>query len=109
MILIIGGAYQGKRDFLKRRFPEAEHVVLSYQDEIGRNLRQGLDPVEEFMALFRKQPDMILTADLVGMGIVPIDKEEEEYREAVGRTLQIAAQCAKEVWNVVCGLGERIK
>ena len=38
-----------------------------------------------------------------------MDKQERIYREAVGRTMCMAASMAESVTRIVCGIGMRIK
>ena len=146
MILVIGGAYQGKRDFIMSRWkireeeisdcsqlqgaysprqqtgsiprtvsPDPEpgfgttRAVVNYQDQIRVQAVRGVDPQEALRTLIEQKPDLILCANEIGMGIVPMDRSEREYREAAGRTLCMAAQMADEVWRVICGIGERIR
>lgn len=56
-----------------------------------------------------KTPDMIFIMDEVGGGIVPIDKAERDYREAVGVVGCRLAKKAECVYQVVCGIGRVIK
>lgn len=56
----------------------------------------------------RQQPE-IVTMDEVGCGIVPLDKGERDYREAVGRAGQILAAHADTVYRMICGVPVRIK
>ena len=131
MILITGGAYQGKCEFLMRHWniaPEeicdmAEtgkpaggnepaggiRAVIHYQEAVRTQLKQGKDPAAELKELAARRPGIILAADEVGMGIVPLEREERDFREAAGRTMCLAAQMADEVWRVICGIPERIK
>ena len=131
MILITGGAYQGKCEFLMRHWniaPEeicdmAEtakpaggnepaggiRAVIHYQEAVRTQLKQGKDPAAELKELAAMRPGIILAADEVGMGIVPLEREERDFREAAGRTMCLAAQMADEVWRVICGIPERIK
>lgn len=48
-------------------------------------------------------------ADEVGCGIVPMEKSERDYREAVGHAGQMLAAAAAEVYRVQCGIAARIK
>ena len=143
MILITGGACQGKCEFLMRHWniapeeicdmAEAEEsavgnessgrnesavgnepavgirAVVHYQEAVRTQLEQGKDPAGELRKLAAKRPGLILAADEVGMGIVPLEREDRDFREAVGRTMCLAAQMADEVWRVICGIPERIK
>ncbi|MBR6156397.1 MAG: bifunctional adenosylcobinamide kinase/adenosylcobinamide-phosphate guanylyltransferase [Lachnospiraceae bacterium] len=124
MQLFIGGAFQGKREFMKQLTGAAETEIAEaasvsdtkeyraldhYHLRIRKQLEQGQDPVRELEQLLQEQPEIILLCDEVGMGIVPMDKRDREYREAVGRTMCVAAQKAEKVYRVICGIGEKIK
>lgn len=115
MILIIGGAYQGKAEFAKKLAasqiqegnPEPK-VVVNFHLLIKNLMEKGGDPdqyTEEFLA---KNPQ-IVTLDEVGCGIVPMEKEDRDYREAVGRAGQRLAMQAETVYRVICGIPVRIK
>ena len=123
MKLVIGGAYQGKRGFLMQRWDVCDReiadasacrdsdirAIVNYQNLIRQQMEQGLDPADELRQLAGRNPEIILCADEIGMGIVPVDRNERDFRETCGRTLCLAAQMADEVWRVICGIGERIK
>ena len=125
MKLVIGGAYQGKRELLMQKWNLCEgeiadmevcreldggiRAVSNYQELVRRQTEQGLDPAGELMQLAGLNPEIILCANETGMGIVPVDRKERDFREACGRTLCLAAQLSDEVWRVICGIGERIK
>ena len=47
--------------------------------------------------------------DEVGCGVVPVDKEERQYREAVGAAGQELAARAEKVYRVTAGIPVRIK
>ena len=51
----------------------------------------------------------MITLDEVGCGIVPLEKSERNYREAVGHAGQMLAAAAVEVYRVQCGIAARIK
>ena len=48
----------------------------------------------------QENPDAVITLDEVGCGVVPVDREEREYREAVGAAGQELAALAGEVYRV---------
>ena len=113
MILIVGGAYQGKMDFaveLSGKMPEKVmgdvHQWIRDQMQAGHT-REGIErKLEEKIS---SCPDMILVADEIGYGIVPVDAFEREYRERTGRILVELAKGAEEVERVICGIGQKIK
>ncbi len=132
MKLVIGGAYQGKREFLMQKWNICEGeiadmetcmrpeqldlaaysgilAVFNYQELVRRQMEQGLDPEVQLRQLAGMNPGIILCANEIGMGIVPVDRKERDFREICGRTLCLAAQLSDEVWRVICGIGERIK
>jgi len=51
----------------------------------------------------------LVTLDEVGCGIVPMEKREREYREAVGAAGQLLASVADQVYRVLAGIPVRIK
>lgn len=131
MILVIGGAYQGKEAFafslLERKISKLENektadgrtddyealltrpVAVCFHEYIRRLLLDGRDPAEFSAKMLEKNRDMIVVADEVGCGIVPIEPFERQYRETVGRVCQYLAGEAKTVYRVVCGIGIKIK
>lgn len=125
MVLIIGGAHQGKLDFARKRFALAEYDIhickpgqpidlsrrcLAYLDQsiLGR-VQCGADPMALLEDLLQAPARRILIVNDVTGGIVPVDPVMRAWREAVGRMNQRLAQRADEVWRLFCGLPERLK
>ena len=126
MDLIIGGCYQGKREYVKKQygFDENEFLCaadLKNNDMQGKlcltdfhlfvkNLMEREQDIEEYvLELLEKNDIRVIISDEIGYGIVPIDAFEREYREAVGRQSCILAQKADRVVRVVSGIGTVIK
>lgn len=59
--------------------------------------------------LSAQNPDIIIVSNELGCGVVPMDKKDRLWREAVGRICTCIAAEADEVVRVVCGVGVRIK
>lgn len=53
--------------------------------------------------------ELIVISDELGCGIVPIDKNDREYRENNGRVMCLLAAKADSVVRLVCGIAVRIK
>lgn len=125
MILIFGGAYQGKKEYaLKNCGIEEDDIrVLSEED---RELPDGAvyAELQEFTYGFAKRGepadryirehlqylrDKIIISDDISSGIVPMDPLLREWREMHGRCLNILAAEAEQVVRVFCGIGSRIK
>ena len=61
------------------------------------------------LMLLTENPHVILIGDEIGCGIVPIQKEEREYREIYGRIMCLLAKKAQKVTRIVCGICQVIK
>ncbi len=129
MILIIGGAWQGKLAFAKElaekagiqtaqvahgrtdRFDAAlkRPIIHDFHEYIRRILKEGKN-VEEFIASIEKEnKDAIIISNELGCGIVPMEPEDREWREVSGRSAVLLAKKAEEVYRLVCGIASRIK
>lgn len=132
MILIIGGASQGKYEYAKNHFPETEiinkhHEIVRTRLQAGETMDQIVDSYEKAEVAVQmlleektlaqntsehsviKDTEVIVISDEVGYGVVPMDAFERQYRDAVGKVNQILAGRAKQVIRVVAGIGVRIK
>lgn len=128
MIFVTGGAWQGKTEFICRRFGISREetadgqtyelpqeggrgpaVLTRFEALVRRWMKEGLDPEAETQRLLQVSPEMILIGDEIGCGIIPVDPFENEYRERYGRLCCRIAQAADQVYLVECGIGRRIK
>ena len=105
MKLYIGGAYQGQEELARKENPSAEiipdfHLLLKDFDGDPRAF------AEDFC---REHPDAVIVANEIGCGVVPIDRNDRAWREAVGRVLCVLAQKSETITRVVCGIGVRVK
>lgn len=51
----------------------------------------------------------VVICDIVGNGVIPIDKDEEVYRNTVGRCCCQLAEKSDRVIRIFCGIGQVIK
>jgi adenosylcobinamide kinase/adenosylcobinamide-phosphate guanylyltransferase len=109
MILIIGGAYQGKTEYAQEAFGAEHEIVNQYHEVVRRQLLDGENPEKQAERLLGEKKDIVIISDEVGYGLVPVDSFERAYREAVGRVNCFFAKQAEQVIRVVCGVGTRIK
>ncbi len=109
MILVIGGAYQGKREFVKNVLGiENNRVFYNFHTEIKKCLDLGKNTEELISNIFNCDYQVIVS-DEIGCGIVPLESNIRDWREATGRALcKIASEC-EQVWRVQCGIGSKIK
>lgn len=126
-ILIIGGKCQGKTKWTQENFPEYKNESaeeLLKENRQGRvkgkvwingfhlYMKQWLRAKEDYKEktkLLVENPSWIIVSDEIGSGIVPMDKEEREWREETGRMLCKIAEQADEVYRVFCGIPTMIK
>ena len=126
MKLVVGGYGQGKATFACETFGfHAEEVVdgreVSLEElvtaKVVRNyhlyLRGLMEQGESLEGandeLLKRNPNVILIADEIGCGLVPLEATEREYRDVVGHLLCKVAAEAEQVYRVFCGIGRRIK
>lgn len=123
MIFITGGAFSGKRGYAENslgasdlasgtepfaRLCEAE-AVYDFQLFAEKCMEGGLDAFNEAERLIEKNPDVIIIADEIGCGVVPVEKRDRDLREMCGRLNCMLAERADSVIRVVCGIGRVIK
>lgn len=116
MTLIIGGAGQGKLAYtLNQTGHTPEDVARTPAEAREKPIFYGLetwlkDHVDEDLEdLLSANPDVIILCNEVGCGVVPIDKGERAWREAVGRLCCQLAQRADRVERIFCGLAAVLK
>ena len=122
MILITGGAFQGKTEYMKKRFSLSDgeiadggscalselaqaRFIAHYELAVKRMISESIDPLVFTKCLDCEAVEM----NEIGCGIIPLDRGEREWREAVGRTGCILADKAAEVVRVCCGIPAVIK
>ena len=114
MVLIIGGMAQGKLDFARRALGVSAWSEGALGEEACvHNLQQALrilpDPEAALDAWLDAHPEGVLICDEVGCGVTPLDREDRDWRERVGRVCCQLAQRAGAVYRVHCGREVRIK
>lgn len=129
MYLIIGGHAQGKLAWAKEHFGLTDDQILdgaavsldetgfrfadkralyNLQELLYRALEQG-NSSRIIDRLLQLPPEAIIICNEVGAGLVPMDRQERQRRDLVGRTCCRLAEQAKEVWRIYCGLPQKIK
>ena len=120
MILIIGGAYQGKLEFAKNQFKiQEEDIYTCTAGEIDFSKRciysiedftfSQEDPVGYFQANREHWQDSILICQDSFCGVVPMGAENRAWRQKTGRLCQYLAGEAQQVSRIFCGLEQRLK
>ena len=120
MILIIGGAYQGKLNYAKNQFHISEPDIYACTDEKIDFSRRCIYKIEEF-AFYHPDPitcfkenrenweNSILICEDIFCGVVPMGAENRKWRQNTGRLCQYLAKEAQQVIRIFCGLEQRLK
>lgn len=131
MILIIGGAYQGKLEYAKETFGLKDEDIFDcaeandgsdwpsidlnakalnhFERYILACTREGIEAVAHVEASLEWLEDKIILADDITQGVVPLDKLERVWREETGRSLVLLGKEAEKVIRVFCGISQEIK
>ena len=108
MILVIGGLGAGKRNFVAQVLgygPEACSADPEDRTPVLYDLER-CDPLPAVEDLLGRE---VVVCREVGCGVIPMDAQERNWREAVGRLCCALAAQAEAVYRVSCGLGIRLK
>jgi len=126
MVLIIGGAYQGKLDYAREHFPgapviqcgegltdlnlpENSRIINAFHLFVLAQVRAGRDTpayLEQHMETLRNK---IIVCDDISCGVVPISPELRQWRESVGRSMGLLSRNAESVIRLFCGIASKIK
>lgn len=124
MILIFGGAYNGKLAFVKRVYNIDNDDIFFCKDEnmtynkkvicglhifaraCAINKVSALELIKNNMNLLK---DKIIICDEINSGIVPMEKLDREWREETGRVLQLLTRNSSEIYRIFFGIEEKIK
>ena len=112
MILILGGAYQGKLTYAAKRYSLQKSDIFDLSDGDPDRPYPCFTHLE---ALTKREPNpekflsLILISREIGSGIVPMDPEERAWRERHGTLVQKIAAQSKCVVRIFCGLEEVLK
>ena len=128
MVLITGGAWQGKQEFAVNliekcggevrladgAFASWEQLVqatliTNFHMWVHRLLAEGSDAAAQSRQLVQKNPNAVITVNELGCGIVPVEPFDRTWRESTGRICCELAKQAEAVYRVSCGIGVKIK
>ena len=124
MVLITGGAYQGKLDHARTAYGAKDSDIFSCSGteiDFSRRcvdhieafvlacVRAGIDPTSYFEAHADTWRDSILICEDIGSGVVPVGADMRAWREETGRLCRFLARRAERVTRIFCGLEQRLK
>ncbi|WP_203248419.1 bifunctional adenosylcobinamide kinase/adenosylcobinamide-phosphate guanylyltransferase [Sporosarcina beigongshangi] len=128
MHVIIGGAHNGKRDYVNamlasRKIEWLEGSILSDRQQLDTNqvivvagIEKWLaetklseaDAIDYVLAIVAGREAIVILTD-IGRGIVPIDAQHRKLRDACGRLYQRLMAEADEVTRIWYGLAQTLK
>ena len=123
MVMVTGGAYQGKTAYVIGNFNISEadiadakscdieevkksRCIKNYHLLVKRLDDESIPFTEE---LCRCNNNAVIIIDEIGCGIIPLEKDERTWRENVGRCGCIIAANSEKVVRLVCGIPTIIK
>lgn len=126
MKLIIGGAFQGKKDYVKQKFQMTDEemtdgaaasyeeifrckCIYHFHEWVKKGLQEGWDFENLETQILEKNPEITLISNELGYGVVPVEAFDRKYREATGRICTRLAAKSSQVIRVICGIGTVIK
>lgn len=128
MILITGGAFQGKGACaIKLTGKDAGEITVAdgrihdHQEALGadvwdhmtqwvrRRMEAGEDVDQAVEQVLKENPSIIIVTQELGCGLVPMDSFDRRYREDHGRLCCRLAKQAEAVYRVSCGIAVKIK
>ena len=124
MILILGGAYQGKLSFAKGTFNLSSEDVFTCTDayiDVSKPciyaleeftfacIEAGIDPLQRFQTLFPKRKNTVFICQDIFCGVVPMERNLRLWRDATGKLCQYLAGECDSVYRIYCGLEQRLK
>ncbi|MFP3152890.1 bifunctional adenosylcobinamide kinase/adenosylcobinamide-phosphate guanylyltransferase [Lachnospiraceae bacterium ZAX-1] len=114
MILIIGAAASGKREYVRalgytdadmaNAILDKRPVIYNLQDFIYQS--PFLDSNILLSMLLKKE---VVICNEVGSGIIPLEHAQRELRETTGRMCILLAKRAERVIRLICGIPTVIK
>lgn len=124
MILIYGGAYQGKTAYAMEKYNlSSEDFYTCEGTEIGFDrkavthlerftlacVRQGVDAVELLRSQKAEWQNTVFLCEDMSCGVVPMEAENRRWRNETGRVCQYLSREASRVVRIFCGLEQVLK
>lgn len=124
MIVVFGGAYGGKLEFVRRKFNILEENIYYFKDEelnlekdvlsglhvfILKSLEKGYKPLEVLKKNKKVLENKIIICDDINSGVVPMEVVNRKWREETGKCMQYLISNSDEVYKIFFGIDTKIK
>lgn len=119
MILVFGGAYNGKLKYVKEKYninndeiffcndsniDYSKKVICGLDRFIKEACMENMKPLDILKANISKLSDKIIICDEISSGIVPLEKSDRIWRDNTGTCLQYITESSTSVIRIFCGL-----
>ena len=104
VVSIVADGAEADMDIMKQA-----HLITNIHLWFAHLLKEGKDPYEMTEQLLQENPDVVMTVNELGCGVVPVDAFDRNWREVTGRICCILAKRAEAVYRMTCGIATKIK
>jgi len=110
MKLIIGGVYQGKKEYVLSHYGAEISIYENLENDILKLCDLGKTQDEIINEILKKavNADVVIAKEPY-CSLTPIKKEDRMFTEIYGRLLERLAKKADTVERIICGLVQIIK
>jgi len=84
-------------------------IINSLHLLVLAQIRAGIDTLEFLTGKLPELKNKIIISDDISCGVVPVEQEARQWREATGRCLALLSKNADEVIRLFYGIGSRLK
>ena len=124
MILIIGGAYQGKLAYATSAYQLSEkdiytcdggeidfskRCIYAIEKFVYHCVQNGKDPIACFCRNRQQWENSILICQDLFCGVVPLGADMRIWRQETGKLCQYLSKEAQQVFRILCGLEQHLK
>lgn len=126
MVIVIGGAYQGKLDYVKQEFFLSENDIFFCKENLPTLdfskkvlycidkfvlacIENDIDPLNYIFDNIEKLEDKIIVCNDISCGIVPIKYNERLLRDFTGKIMAYLNKKSDKVVRLFCGIPMNIK
>ena len=125
MILVIGGAFQGKYSFAANELGIREgwadgdtcgfheiyecRAIHHFHDFVKRAMEANYDLSSLVDKIMEKNPEICILTNELGYGVVPADEFDRALRDQLGHICTALAARADTVYRMICGIPTIIK
>ena len=126
MILIFGGAHQGKLAYAMERFgfteehiyhcsdedanmPEGKKIIYGIDRWVLALVRADMDVISEIKRFIKNNEDVVVICNDISCGVVPACAVMRKWREETGRAMGMLARHSQEAVRLFCGIPGRVK